>query len=67
MAGAARRAFETAASVLEASPPDRALAGVVRAYADRYVNRGRCPADDLLDAWRQNGGSLLGHEVEAAS
>ncbi|NEC53224.1 ergothioneine biosynthesis glutamate--cysteine ligase EgtA, partial [Actinospica acidiphila] len=24
----------------------------VAAFRDRYVARGRCPADDLLDAWR---------------
>jgi glutamate--cysteine ligase len=43
------------AAALEALPRLGATAGVtdaVRAYFDRYVVRGRCPADDLLDRVR---------------
>ncbi|MFG2373970.1 ergothioneine biosynthesis glutamate--cysteine ligase EgtA [Streptomyces sp. NPDC048504] len=43
------------AAALEALPGLGATAGVtdaVRAYFDRYVVRGRCPADDLLDRVR---------------
>ncbi|MFJ9241977.1 ergothioneine biosynthesis glutamate--cysteine ligase EgtA [Streptomyces sp. NPDC101776] len=43
------------ATALEALPRLGATAGVtdaVRAYFDRYVVRGRCPADDLLDRVR---------------
>ncbi|MFE2415763.1 ergothioneine biosynthesis glutamate--cysteine ligase EgtA [Streptomyces hokutonensis] len=43
------------ATALEALPQLGASAGVVdavRAYFDRYVIRGRCPADDLLDRVR---------------
>ncbi|MEV0738626.1 ergothioneine biosynthesis glutamate--cysteine ligase EgtA [Streptomyces sp. NPDC050549] len=43
------------AAALEALPRLGASAGVtdaVRAYFDRYVIRGRCPADDLLDRVR---------------
>ncbi|XUL86288.1 ergothioneine biosynthesis glutamate--cysteine ligase EgtA [Streptomyces galilaeus] len=43
------------ATALEALPRLGASAGVVgavRAYFDRYVIRGRCPADDLLDRVR---------------
>jgi hypothetical protein len=28
---------------------------VVRDYAERYVLRGRCPADDALEVWRRTG------------
>jgi glutamate--cysteine ligase len=30
----------------------------VEQYRDRYVSRGRCPADDLLDEWRATGRML---------
>lgn len=36
---------------LGASP---ALVSAVDIYADRFVSRGRCPADDLLDDWRRS-------------
>jgi glutamate--cysteine ligase len=52
VAQAARHAFATAAEALENSPAERHLADAVRDYAERYVDRGRCPADDALDAWR---------------
>jgi glutamate--cysteine ligase len=55
VAAAARCAFAAAAEVLEDCPSERHLAGVVRDYAQRYVWRGRCPADDALDLWRRTG------------
>ena len=27
-------------------------------FVDRYVTRGRCPADDLLDQWRTHGTTI---------
>jgi glutamate--cysteine ligase len=55
VAAAARRAFTAAAEVLDDSPSQRHLADVVRDYAERYVLRGRCPADDALEVWRRTG------------
>jgi glutamate--cysteine ligase len=40
------------AEALDGSPDDKELADLVRAYAERYTDRGRCPADDLLADWR---------------
>jgi glutamate--cysteine ligase len=55
VANASRRAFATAAEVLDGSASERHLADAVRDYAERYVLRGRCPADDALDVWRRTG------------
>jgi len=55
VAATARRAFAGAAEILDSSPADCVLADAVRAYAERFVERGRCPADDALDAWRCTG------------
>lgn len=55
LAATARRAFADAAAVLDDRPGERALADAVRAYAERYVDRGRCPADDQLDLWQRTG------------
>ncbi len=52
---AARMAFATAAEVLDGSPSERYLADAVRDYAERYVERGRCPADDAREAWQRTG------------
>ncbi|MGZ4734814.1 MAG: glutamate-cysteine ligase family protein [Acidimicrobiia bacterium] len=54
----ATAACECFAAALEALPglgaePD--VIDVVERYRDRYVSRERCPADDLLDAWRLTG------------
>lgn len=51
---AADTCFGIAADVLE-SGPDADLAALVRAYRERYVARGRCPADDRLGAWSRFG------------
>jgi glutamate--cysteine ligase len=39
------------------------LSGTVAAYADRWVRRGRSPADDRLDAWAATG-TVLGRAGE---
>ncbi|GAA1912644.1 ergothioneine biosynthesis glutamate--cysteine ligase EgtA [Streptomyces sodiiphilus] len=47
---AARACFDAAAAALARGPAPGHLQGLVPAFADRYTLRGRCPADDLLDA-----------------
>ena len=39
----------------------------VRAYVDRYVDRGRCPADDVLDHWRRTGEPFLPGDLSWAA
>lgn len=51
LARAACDCFATARSVLEQAAADGATRDATDAYIDRYVARGRCPADDQLDAW----------------
>jgi glutamate--cysteine ligase len=48
LASAARTCF---AAALDALPRLGVDPGATAAFADRYVDRGRCPADDVLDAW----------------
>jgi glutamate--cysteine ligase len=54
LAKAARICFDAALGAL-----DRIGAGSLRpsveAFAERYVDRGRCPADERLDRWRRTG------------
>lgn len=49
LAGAARRCFEAARDALPRLGADD-LAGLVDAYAARFVDRGRCPADEAAGA-----------------
>jgi glutamate--cysteine ligase len=54
----ARAACECFAIALDALPrlgAPTSVVDVVEAYRDRYVRRERCPADDLVDAWRATG------------
>ncbi|MEU8953371.1 ergothioneine biosynthesis glutamate--cysteine ligase EgtA [Streptomyces sp. NPDC048518] len=44
--------FAAAVDALPRLGAPRSVQGAVAAFADRYVTRGRCPADDLLDAVR---------------
>src|SRR6185312_11908614 len=48
---AARRCFAAALTALPRLGVDDATVAACAAFADRYVDRGRCPADDLLDEW----------------
>jgi glutamate--cysteine ligase len=48
LASAARTCF---AAALDALPRLGVDPGPAAAFADRYVERGRCPADDVLAAW----------------
>ncbi|MFF7472288.1 ergothioneine biosynthesis glutamate--cysteine ligase EgtA [Streptomyces sp. NPDC008092] len=55
-------------AALEALPRIGAAPGVmdaVAAYRDRYVLRGRCPADDLLDRLRGTAGRARGKDISA--
>lgn len=56
--GLARSADCCFVAALDALPRLNASAGVrdaVGAYAERYIERRRCPADDRLDEWRRTG------------
>jgi glutamate--cysteine ligase len=55
---AGRDVFEIALDTLGRTCPDSATTDVVAGYFDRWVARGRSPADDRLDAWRRDGTSL---------
>lgn len=55
LARAAARCLGLVAEALDDTPAEQDLAGLVRAYAERYTDRGRCPADDMLDAWSAAG------------
>jgi glutamate--cysteine ligase len=49
IAAASRRCFAAAEAALARAGEPAALRQAVSAFAERYVNRDRCPADDLLD------------------
>jgi glutamate--cysteine ligase len=49
LARAAQRCFEAAAAALARAGAPLAARTAVDDFADRYVQRGRCPADDILD------------------
>jgi glutamate--cysteine ligase len=52
LADAARQCFAAALDALpRVGADDRTVAAAAR-FFDQYVARGRCPADDQLDAWR---------------
>jgi len=53
LARAARHCFDLTEAAL-AGGPDAELIPLVRAYRQRWVDRGRCPADDVLAAWSRN-------------
>ena len=55
LATAGRRCFEIALRSLERTGAEAATVDAVGAYYDRWVARGRCPADDQYDAWKRDG------------
>lgn len=59
LAGAARGCFRAALDALPRMGVGPATVDVVGEYAERYVNRGRCPADDVLDTWATTGAALV--------
>jgi glutamate--cysteine ligase len=50
---AAETCFSAALSALPRLGADTNLVSAVDTFADQFVGRGRCPADDLLDDWRR--------------
>lgn len=55
LAAAARECFSAAIEALPRIEAHGESAAVTEAFFDRFVSRGRCPADDLLDAWSATG------------
>lgn len=55
LAESSRWCFAIALEALERNDAGSATVDLVAAYADRWPARGRCPADDRLDAWRRDG------------
>jgi glutamate--cysteine ligase len=51
-AAAARVCFDVALEALPAAGADAPTIAATEEFVARYVARGRCPADDCLDAWR---------------
>jgi glutamate--cysteine ligase len=51
LADAARWCFDAALGALERNGADATTIEAADDYAARFVHRGRCPADDLLDDW----------------
>jgi glutamate--cysteine ligase len=59
LAAASRECFAAAEAALARSGGPAAVRQAVAAFAERYVSRDRCPADDVLDAERAGRGYLL--------
>jgi glutamate--cysteine ligase len=59
LAAASRRCFAAAEAALVRAAAPRAIRQAVAAFAERYVNRDRCPADDLLDQAQTGDGHPL--------
>jgi len=55
LARSARAVFDLALAALEDAGVDTERRDLVEAYADRWVRRGRSPADDRVEAWRRTG------------
>jgi glutamate--cysteine ligase len=52
---AAALAFDAALQAMVQLGTDATTVLAVEAFVDRYVDRHRCPADDRLDAWQEDG------------
>src|SRR5262249_54996804 len=55
LAAAARECFAAASYALATSDASGETIDAVAAFTERFVARGRTPADDLLDAWHRDG------------
>ena len=67
LAAAADACFAAARPALDRLGADADTRAAVDAYHDRYIRRGRTPADDRLDAWETDGSMLPDDQpVEAA-
>jgi len=67
IAAASRRCFAAAEAALARAGEPAAVRQAVTAFAERYVNRDRCPADDVLDQAAANtpAEDLHGHYAHA--
>ena len=59
LAASAKACFRIALEAMPRLGVGRTTIDTVAAYLDRYVDRGRCPADDVLDNWRRTGACFL--------
>lgn len=59
LAASARACFRIALESLVRTGAGRATIDAVAGFIDRYVDQGRCPADDVLDHWLRTGGCFL--------
>ncbi|MDQ6797791.1 MAG: glutamate-cysteine ligase family protein [Actinomycetota bacterium] len=55
LAASARGCFDAALAALDRLGAGTTLTDLVAAYSERWVERGRTPADDRLDAWADHG------------
>ncbi|HEX2736997.1 MAG TPA: glutamate-cysteine ligase family protein, partial [Acidimicrobiia bacterium] len=55
LASAAQKCFTVAISALPRHSADALTLGAVAEFDERYVSRGRCPADDRLHEWKERG------------
>jgi glutamate--cysteine ligase len=55
LGAAAQRGFGAALGALPRNGADAVTIDAAAQFLDRYVMRGRCPADDMLDAWHRDG------------
>jgi glutamate--cysteine ligase len=55
LAAAARRCFSLARQQLEARGVDAGVQAVVATFDERWVQRGRCLADDAIERWQRTG------------
>lgn len=55
LARAATACFRAALEALPRLRADEPTVSAVAAFFDRFVARGRCPADEAFDAWRRHG------------
>jgi glutamate--cysteine ligase len=55
LADAARECFAAALAALPAAGADAETVAAVEEFVERYVARGRCPADDRIDEWTATG------------
>jgi glutamate--cysteine ligase len=55
---AARECFDGTLDSLRTRNTDSSTIDAVEEYVDRYVDRGRCPADELLERWHVDGTAL---------
>lgn len=60
LASATRTCFAAASEALRRLGVGRSTVDATADFVERYLDRGRCPADDVLDAWRAGAVQLAG-------